>query len=193
MDVGANVGVYEMQFAHWTGPTGRVIAFEPNPAARAVLQKHMRFNGLEERVEIVPMAVGAKEGTAEFFAAAADGMSRLGAPNEMIQQEISKFQVPVVTLDQFCASRSLSPDWLKMDIEGFEVAALQGARELIRRRGRQLNLIVEFHPASWHLAGMDRSQFAALLDELKLRPRPLTGQADVMGDYGLVHLEYTGA
>src|SRR2546423_3497617 len=30
-DVGANVGVYALQFAHWSGPTGRVVAFEPNP------------------------------------------------------------------------------------------------------------------------------------------------------------------
>src|SRR5882762_3437602 len=31
LDVGANVGVYVLQFAHWSAPTGRVVAFEPNP------------------------------------------------------------------------------------------------------------------------------------------------------------------
>jgi hypothetical protein len=32
-DVGANVGVYALQFSHWSAPSGRVVAFEPNPEA----------------------------------------------------------------------------------------------------------------------------------------------------------------
>src|ERR1700693_4408995 len=42
-DIGANVGVYVLQFAHWSGNSGRVIAFEPNPAAVEVLSKHVRL------------------------------------------------------------------------------------------------------------------------------------------------------
>jgi len=38
-DVGANVGVYVLQFAHWSGSSGRVIAFEPNPAAAEILSR----------------------------------------------------------------------------------------------------------------------------------------------------------
>src|SRR5205807_2491515 len=57
-DVGANVGVYVLQFAHWSGPTGQVVAFEPNPSACSILQKHVRMNGLVQRVRIVPSAVG---------------------------------------------------------------------------------------------------------------------------------------
>src|SRR5215472_8980043 len=30
-DIGANVGIYALQFAHWSFPGGRVVAFEPNP------------------------------------------------------------------------------------------------------------------------------------------------------------------
>src|SRR5438874_1394423 len=43
-DVGANVGVYVLQFAHWNGPTGRVVAFEPNVGARRVLEYHAKVN-----------------------------------------------------------------------------------------------------------------------------------------------------
>jgi len=42
VDVGANVGVYVLQFAHWSAPAGRVVAFEPNPGAHAVLDKGER-------------------------------------------------------------------------------------------------------------------------------------------------------
>src|ERR1700678_2446027 len=42
-DIGANVGVYVLQFAKWLGPSGRVVAFEPNLGARRVLEHHVRI------------------------------------------------------------------------------------------------------------------------------------------------------
>lgn len=112
LDVGANVGVYVLQFAHWSAPDGRVIAFEPNPTARVVLEKHIRLNGLSERVTVVPAAVGAASGEATLFAADADGMSRLGAPNRLIADRVSALTVPVMTLDEYCAVQRIEPDWL---------------------------------------------------------------------------------
>src|SRR6185436_15735531 len=49
-NVGANVGTYTLQLAHWVGEQGRVIAFEPNPEARAVLTHNLALNGLQPRV-----------------------------------------------------------------------------------------------------------------------------------------------
>lgn len=188
LDVGANVGVYVLQFAHWSAPGGQIIAFEPNPAARAVLDKHIRLNGLSERVTVVQAAVGAAGGEAEFFAAEADGMSRLGAPNQLIADRVSVMTVPVVTLDEYCEAQQVEPDWLLMDIEGFEIAALSGARRLIENRGEELGIVVEMHPNVWDTANTTRTQAEALLAELKLRAVPLMGQADALGEYGLVYL-----
>ena len=50
VNVGANTGVYVIQLAHWSGPAGQVVAFEPNPAARRILARHVRMNRLDERV-----------------------------------------------------------------------------------------------------------------------------------------------
>ena len=190
VDVGANVGVYVLQFAHWAGPTGRVIAFEPNPSAREVLQKHIELNHLSERVEVVACAVGAQDGIATMFAAEADGMSRLGAPNKLIADRVVEITVPVVTLDNFCEERSLKPDWLFMDIEGFEIAALEGARQLIKARGCDLNMVVEMHPDVWDSANTTRAGAEALLDEFDLRAVPLTSQSEPLGEHGLVYLEH---
>jgi FkbM family methyltransferase len=190
VDVGANVGVYVLQFAHWSGERGRVIAFEPNPGALEVLQKHIELNDLTERVEVVPAAVGARCGSATLFAAGADGMSRLGAPNELIAEQVEEITVPVVTLDNFCAEHDLKPDWLFIDIEGFEIAALEGARQLIKVRGLDLNIIVEMHPDVWGSADTTRAGAEALLDEIRLCAVPLTGQTDPLGEYGLVYLKH---
>jgi FkbM family methyltransferase len=190
LDVGANVGVYVLQFARWSGPTGHVVAFEPNPGAREILHKHIRMNGLTEQVTVAPVAVGASACEAVLFAAGADGMSRLGAPNKKIANRVSPLAVSVVTLDAYCQSRNLVPDWLFIDIEGFEIAALAGARETIQSRGRNLGIIVEMHPNVWDSADTTRRKAEALLAELGLEALPLTGQADPLGEHGLVHLAY---
>ena len=189
LDVGANVGVYVLQFAKWSGASGRVVAFEPNPGAREVLLKHIELNGLGGRVEVVPAAVGAEKGDAILFAAGADGMSRLGAANELIADAVEEITVPVITLDDFCASRGLAPDWLFIDIEGFEIAALEGAREVIESRGAKLNVVVEMHPNVWESAGTTRASAEELLDELRLHAVPLMGQRDALGEHGIAYLE----
>jgi FkbM family methyltransferase len=187
-DVGANVGVYVLQFAHWSGPDGRTVAFEPNPGAREVLESHVRMNGLKERVRIVPAAVGEFSGEDILYAAAAEGMSRLGQPNQALAGKVNEIIVPVVTLDEYCKTNALEPDWLFLDIEGFEIAALAGARELIKNRRGEMGLVVEMHPNVWDSANTTRAGAESLLDELGLRAVPLTGQSDPLGDHGIVYL-----
>jgi FkbM family methyltransferase len=188
LDVGANVGVDVLQFAHWSRPDGRVIAVEPNPSARAVLERHVRLNGLERRVDIVAAAVGAAAGEAALFVVDVDGMSRLGAPNPMLAGRASAIPVPVVSLDDLCESRALAPDWLFLDIEGFEIAALSGARRLLTARRRSMSVVVEMHPDAWEVAGTSRADAESLFHELRLRVEPLSGQADALATYGHVWL-----
>src|SRR4051794_11098887 len=49
LNVGANLGVYALQFAHWSAPDGRVYAFEPNPQTASVLRRLVALNGLTDR------------------------------------------------------------------------------------------------------------------------------------------------
>jgi FkbM family methyltransferase len=189
-DVGANAGVYVLQFANWSGPTGQVIAFEPNPGAQVILRKHIEMNRLTERTRIVPFAVSESSGEASLYAVEADGMSRLGEPNQALAGRTRAIKVPVVTLDDYCRTEKMRPDWLLIDIEGFEIAALSGARELIESRRGELGIIVEMHPNVWNSANTTRARAEQLLADLRLRTVPLTGQTDCLNEHGLVHLEY---
>ena len=189
-DVGANVGVYVLQFAHWTGASGRVVAFEPNPEARKALERHIDLNGFSGRVKVVPAAVGAAAAEATLYAAGADGMSRLNAPNAAIANEVQPVSVPVITLDEYWQRTSVMPDVLLIDIEGFEIAALQGARKLIDAARDKLLIVVEMHPGVWDSAGAGRQDAERIIQELGLDPRPLNGQSDPLAEHGLVHLAY---
>jgi FkbM family methyltransferase len=189
-DVGANVGAYVLQLAHWTGPTGRVVGFEPNPVAVEVLSEHVQFNRFEPIVTIEKSAVGSSSGTTTMYCSAADGMSRPAEQNSLLDSA-ERITVPVTTIDEFCARTGLEPDWILIDIEGFELAALRGAARTIERRQGNLGLVVEIHPALWASAGAARSDVERVLSETGLRAIPLNGQRDPLGEYGLVHLSWS--
>jgi len=167
-----------------------VVAFEPNRQALNGIARHVQLNALAERVEIVPYAVGDTEGEATLYAAGASVEARLGSPAASFNGGALESRVKVVSLDGWCAQCACVPDWILIDVEGYEVAVLKGARELVTGFGRRPGIVVEMHPQFWRAAGTDRSEAEALFKELGIRPVPLTGQSDPMTEYGHVELAY---
>jgi len=172
LDVGANVGSYAILLGQWVGAGGKVFAFEPAPAVHAGLVEHIALNQLKDIVHPVAAAVGDQEGTAPFVSASTAGEGRLASPSER-----SSGSVPMVTIDQFCRSQGITPDFIKIDVEGWELSALRGARETIRRSRGRLALFVEMHPSLWPLIGVTNDEVLAELDAQSLRIAPL-GQSD---------------
>lgn len=189
LNVGANVGVYALQLAAWSSPGGRVLAFEPNPHTAADLRQHVAWNrGLGSPIEVLECAVSSTPGSATFFASDTSGMSRLGKPNPLLRT-VEAIQVEVTSLDVFCSQQSIDPDWIFIDVEGFEIAVLLGCRNLLQARRGRLGVTVEMHSNCWQDAGTDRQTLESLLTELDLHLVPITGQADPFLSYGLVQIE----
>jgi len=125
-DLGANVGFYTLVAAFSTGPTGRVFAFEPVPRNVSFLRQHLQYNRAFN-VEIVEAAVSERVGVANFETAESPSMGRLGPSGTLT--------IATVTLDDMVFGRGTPlPDVIKIDIEGGERAALEGARLLLERR-----------------------------------------------------------
>jgi FkbM family methyltransferase len=167
-----------------------VIAIEPNPQACKVLRKNVELNGLHDRVEIVPMAVGEMAGHATLYASGTDGMSRIGSPYPHLVATARPVTVPVVRLDDLCRARGLKPDWIVLDVEGYEIHALAGAGEVITTQAPRLGLVVEMHPTVWSAHGVSRARAESLLERLGLRAISMSGQQDPLGEQGLVLLQY---
>lgn len=185
-NVGANVGVWTLQFAQWVGPSGRVVAFEPNPTTAAFLRENARLNGFESRVEVVETAVGGEVGRVAFHVQGTDGMSRAGQPNPLLT-DTTAIEVPVTTIDAQVTLRGRVPAWVLMDVEGWEIAALSGATGLLAHA--QAQVVVELHPSAWAWSGHARADLEHVLTNAWLRPVPLTGQQDPLAEYGHVYLE----
>jgi FkbM family methyltransferase len=183
-DVGANLGVYVIQFAKMVGPAGKVVAFEPNPDALRMLRHHVAINHLSN-VHIVAAAAGAAPGTADFYADNWNGMGRMGAPNQSLKGT-ERFTVPVTTVDEQVAQTGLVPDFMLIDVEGFEFAVLEGARNTLLKH--RPTVVVEMHPSVWASAGTDRNRAESLLRDLRLRAEAFRPGLDALADHCLTLL-----
>jgi FkbM family methyltransferase len=191
IDVGAHVGYYALQMALWTAPSGKVIAFEPNPSARSVLEANVRLNGFSGRIVVEAAAVSDAPGTAPLFhGGETTGLSRIGSPNPDTDAS-EGIDVPVVTLDDYCAGHAVVPAWVLVDTEGLELQVLEGARRLLT--ASTARVVVEMHPDLWPAGRVATAvRFEALLRACGRTAIPLTEQRSVLEDYGSIALLKTG-
>lgn len=135
LDVGAYVGFYSLLAAH-ANPEGRVFAFEPSPVTFARLLKNVGMNRLQN-VECAQAAVGAHAGDADFFFSTTEELpltSTLAREFVGHYEDLGRLRVPVVTLDEFLAARSVEHvDLVKIDTETTEPAVLDGLAKTLDR------------------------------------------------------------
>ena len=141
-DVGANLGFFALLGAHMTGPEGRVLAFEPAPDNAAAIRHNAEVNELLN-VEVVEKAVAAAGGEGRLQVVEDQSWSKLEeyGPHPGTEQVLD---VPVIALDEEISAGALPPpDVVKIDVEGAEIAVLEGmARTLAEHRPA---IICELH------------------------------------------------
>ena len=152
-DVGANIGLLTLVMAWATGPTGRVIAFEPEAVPRSNLEKMKHLNGLSW-VEVRDQAVGASAGRLTFHVSGIIGHSSLYALPDA--EEARTVEVEVVRLDDVAPARRL--DVVKIDVEGAELDVLSGMKGVIARNP-DLAILAEFGPEHLKRVGQTPAQW----------------------------------
>jgi FkbM family methyltransferase len=135
VDVGANHGYFTVLAAALVGPTGRVVAFEPNPAVLEQLRTHVRLNDFDARVTAVAAALAdAPQDEGTLFVSTEPGNSGLSSlvaspayvRNGWLSHDRT-VSVPVDTFDRWFESSTLPRvDLVKIDVEGAEGRVLTG-------------------------------------------------------------------
>jgi len=132
-DVGANIGYISLMLARRTGDTGRVFSFEALPANVARLRQNLALNACANGVEVISAAVVDAAHPVRFMVHASTSMGKAaGSAGRSDEKYSSEIEVPGVQLDEFVfAGARPAPDFIKMDIEGGEVLALQGMHRIL--------------------------------------------------------------
>lgn len=127
VDVGANLGYFSLLWAALRA-TNSVVAFEASPRNLDLLQDNVRRNGVENRIEVRREAVGREQGTRWFDLGPADqtGWGRIS-----LRGTSDSVAVDVVTIDAALANVT-DVALLKIDIEGADFWALEGAGQALR-------------------------------------------------------------
>ncbi len=164
VDVGANIGYFSLLAARAVGPSGRVVAVEALPATHDHLRWHVTTNGARQ-VRTVSCAAAAESGTLVLHAGPEwnSGMSSSvppavwqrwtgaergsGSSGDMNADFGEPVEVEARPLDAILtADERARARLVKVDVEGAEIAAVHGMRDLLAHGRRDLEVVVEVNP-----------------------------------------------
>lgn len=130
-DVGAHIGLYSIPASRVLDKEGFVYAFEPSLANCAYLERHKRFNNIDN-VKVFSCLVGdgPLDDVTFYENKDVDAMNSILAKRDprLYRKALRK----QVSLDDFCAAHKLNPEVLKIDVEGSELNVLKGAKSVFK-------------------------------------------------------------
>ena len=157
-DVGAHVGFHTLLASRTVGPAGHVCAFEPLPRNLHYLYQHLQMNGATN-VQVIEAAVAERPGEEAFFEHGSymGGLGRGGGLN-----------VKTVAIDSLVEQGTIpAPEYIKIDVEGAEIRALQGMRKTLQTY--RPTIFLATHSAELHRQSLE------FLRALGYAVSPLTG------------------
>jgi FkbM family methyltransferase len=157
IDLGANIGIYTIFMAHrcdW------VDAFEPDRRLIERLERNLHVNRMGN-VTIHAKCISDATGTVQFEAPPA----RNQGIGKIVERGIA---VPSLSLGDFLIKSEHRPLMIKMDIEGAEWLAINGAKDALRSWGFPLSILMEIHPQEIMGLGGTVSELRRILELLGL-------------------------
>ncbi len=146
VDVGANWGYYTLAAAHFVGPTGRIVAFEPEQRLFRLLAANVDVNRLRN-VRVQPLAIGARAERVAFSAfKPEEGNWGISRTVDRGGTTAIDFETDSQPLDEALDAAAVETVQLvKIDVEGAESGVLAGMERGLAS-GRYRYVMLECHP-----------------------------------------------
>ncbi len=160
VDVGSNLGLYTILLSRLVGPTGHVLAFEPDPDLFSLLQQSSLLNGCTN-VTARNLALGSKDGRLALQTMLINsGDNYLGeGHNRMFRRSIDTRVAP---LDELVLDRV--PDFVKIDVQGWELEVLRGMSRLLECNSN-IRIVFEYWPEGLRRAGHTADDILAFFNK----------------------------
>ena len=147
-DVGANIGLYSIMAAKFMKV--RTYAVEIDLMNARILYENISMNNCQEKVTVLPFGLDSHSRQEILFLKTmsyGDALHNLRQPNNFVTKPSGlQVQVPVFRLDDVIKILSLpAPTKLKIDVDGVDLAVLEGARNALTT---VTSLVIEYMPNS---------------------------------------------
>lgn len=148
IDAGANDGYLALLFSKLVGDDGKIYAFEPDSINVGHIRDNIKLNrGAEKNIAIEDLLLWNENTEVDFYEAGTVGSSAVWIPEG--GQTVKK---RTVTIDSWAETQELNRlDFIKMDIEGAEIEAIEGSAEVIKK------LKPNFAIASYHVVNGEQT------------------------------------
>lgn len=132
-DVGANIGLYSVMFAHKLKGK-RVLAIEPTPGALSKLRRNLELNQVQDGVVVFEGVASDEHGEAEVKIVS--GREEYTSMGNLVHPAIAgmaheTLKVPSLTLDELADMHGLDLGFVKIDVEGMEHKVLRGMTSVL--------------------------------------------------------------
>lgn len=142
VDVGANLGMHTIAAGHAMENRGKIVAFEPFPRTRKLLQETLHVNGMHTITTVHQAAVSDRAGRHIFYLGNTCGHHSLFALTGADASDLAPIEVDTVRLDDVLSGEAVVT-LIKIDAEGAELDVLHGAAAMLAAH-QDVGLIVEF-------------------------------------------------
>lgn len=162
IDIGANIGLYTLTMAQAMGTEGRIYSFEPSPQTFTLLKENIALNSLSN-ITLEQAAVSERSGKAALTVTSESGLASLG--NTGRGTITGSVRVPTVSLDEYTARYNIRPDFIKIDVEGFEGHVIRGARRTLQEGDAAL--LIELDKKNFDALGISKEKILKDLRALR--------------------------
>jgi FkbM family methyltransferase len=131
LDIGANIGTVALESAALTGCNGRIFAFEPHPRIFKYLNSNIKINNFKN-IETFNTALGDHEGTIMLTDNYSDDQNKV----QLDSSSRNIHKISIRPLDNILIDRLMNIDriaLMKIDVEGYELFVIRGARKILSR------------------------------------------------------------